>query len=202
VIAEVREEFENRLGRGRDGGGRFDLRRGFAHDMNVSLRAVGTEAFESIAGRIDYPMFIATTVAGDGERSGCLVGFTTQCSINPARYLVCISDKNHTYRVVQRAKSMAVHLVPENGDEIAALFGGETEDATDKFEQCAWHAGPDGLPLIDVCPNWFAGRILDRVPLGDHVGHVLDPFAGQDPAPELGWYPFSRAKGIEPGHEA
>ncbi len=52
------------------------------------------------------------------------------------------------------------------------------------------------------CPNWFAGRILDRVPLGDHVGHVLDPFAGEDPAPELGWYPFSRAKQIEPGHEA
>jgi flavin reductase (DIM6/NTAB) family NADH-FMN oxidoreductase RutF len=163
---------------------------------------VATEAFDSIVARIDYPMFIATTVAADGERSGCLVGFTTQCSIDPARYLVCISDKNHTYRVVQRADAMALHLVPEDGDEVAALFGGETEDATDKFEQCAWHPGPGGLPLIDVCPNWFAGRILDRVPLGDHVGHVLDPFAGEDPAPELGWYPFSRAKGIEPGHEA
>jgi flavin reductase (DIM6/NTAB) family NADH-FMN oxidoreductase RutF len=163
---------------------------------------VGTEAFESIVARIDYPMLIATTVAADGELSGCLVGFATQCTIDPARYLICISDKNHTYRVLQRADSLAVHLVPENEDEIAALFGGETDDSTDKFERCAWHPGPGGLPLIDVCPNWFAGHILERIPLGDHVGHVLDPFAGEDPAPELGWYPFSRAKEIEPGHEA
>jgi flavin reductase (DIM6/NTAB) family NADH-FMN oxidoreductase RutF len=163
---------------------------------------VGTEAFESIVGRIDYPMLIVTTAAADGELSGCLVGFATQCSIDPARYLVCISDKNHTYRVLQRADALAVHLVPENGNRIAAVFGGETEDLTDKFEQCAWHPGPGGLPLLDACPNWFAGRILDRFRLGDHVGHLLEPFAGEDPAPELGWFPFSRAKEIEPGHEA
>jgi flavin reductase (DIM6/NTAB) family NADH-FMN oxidoreductase RutF len=163
---------------------------------------VGTEAFDSIVDRIDYPMLIVTTVAVDGERSGCLVGFTTQCSIDPARYLVCISDKNHTYRVIQRADSVAVHVVPENGDRIAALFGGETEDTTDKFEQCEWHPGPGGLPLIDGCPSWFAGRILDRIPLGDHVGHLLEPFAGEDPAAELGWYAFSEAKQIDPGHEA
>jgi flavin reductase (DIM6/NTAB) family NADH-FMN oxidoreductase RutF len=162
---------------------------------------VGAQAFESIVGRIDYPMFVVTTVA-NGERSGCLVGFATQCSIDPARYLVCVSDKNHTYRVLQQADAMAVHLVPEDAEQIVRLFGGETADATDKFERCAWHPGPHGLPLLDECPNWFAGRILDRVRLGDHVGHVLEPFAGRDPASDRGWYPFSRAKEIEPGHEA
>jgi flavin reductase (DIM6/NTAB) family NADH-FMN oxidoreductase RutF len=162
---------------------------------------VATGAFDSIVGRIDYPMFVVTTVA-DGERSGCLVGFATQCSIDPARYLVCVSDKNHTYRVLKRAGSMAVHLVPADAGRIVALFGGETGDETDKFERCAWHAGPGGLPLLDECPNWFAGHILDRIRLGDHVGHVLDPFEGEDPAQEPGWYPFSRAKEIEPGHEA
>lgn len=162
---------------------------------------MGTEAFESIVGRIDYPMLVVTTVAA-GERSGCLVGFATQCSIDPARYLVCISDQNRTYRVLERADSMAVHLVPEDGDRIARLFGGETGDETDKFERCVWRPGPGELPLLDECSNWFAGRILDRVRLGDHVGHVLDPFAGEDPAQDRGWYPFSRAKAIEPGHDA
>jgi flavin reductase (DIM6/NTAB) family NADH-FMN oxidoreductase RutF len=52
-----------------------------------------------------------------------------------------------------------------------------------------------------VCPGWFAGRILERVPLGDHVGHLIEPFAGEDPG-EGGWFPFSRAKEIEPGHAA
>jgi flavin reductase (DIM6/NTAB) family NADH-FMN oxidoreductase RutF len=161
---------------------------------------VGTEAFESIAGRLDYPMFVVTTAAGE-ERSGCLVGFATQCSIDPARFLVCISDKNHTYRVLQRVEAMAVHLVPEDAAHIAELFGGETGDETDKFARCEWRPGPEGLPLLVDCPSWFAGRIVDRMPLGDHVGHVIDPFAGED-AGRGGWFPFSRAKDIAPGHEA
>jgi flavin reductase (DIM6/NTAB) family NADH-FMN oxidoreductase RutF len=147
-------------------------------------------------------MLAVTTVSADGQRSGCLVGFATQCSIDPARCLVCISDKNRTYRVLRTASAMALHLVPESGGHIAELFGSETEDETDKFARVAWRPGPEGLPLLDDCPGWFGGRILDRVRLGDHVGHVIEPFGGEDPVQEGGWFPFSRAKRLEPGHEA
>ena len=68
--------------------------------------------FTSLMGELDYPMFIVTTVAGDGERSGCLIGFATQISIDPPRFLVGLSEKNHTYRVAQRAEHIAVHFVP------------------------------------------------------------------------------------------
>jgi flavin reductase (DIM6/NTAB) family NADH-FMN oxidoreductase RutF len=161
---------------------------------------VGDEAFQSLVARLDYPMFVVTTVAG-GERAGCLVGFATQCSIDPPRFLACISDKNRTYRVLQRASAMAVHLVPEAAGEIVELFGGETGDEADKFASCEWSPGPDGLPLLADCPSWFAGRIVERLPVGDHVAHVLEPYAGEDPG-QGGWFPFSRAKLIEPGHEA
>jgi flavin reductase (DIM6/NTAB) family NADH-FMN oxidoreductase RutF len=161
---------------------------------------VGTEAFESIVGRLEYPMFVVTTATAT-DRAGCLVGFAAQCSIDPPRFLACISDKNRTYRVLQQAEAMAVHLVPEHADHIAELFGGETGDDTDKFARCEWRPGPEGLPLLADCPSWFAGRILERHRLGDHVGHVLEPFAGEDPGGG-GWFSFSRAKHIAPGHEA
>jgi flavin reductase (DIM6/NTAB) family NADH-FMN oxidoreductase RutF len=163
----------------------------------------GADAFEAIVGRIDYPMFVVTTAAGD-ERAGCLVGFAAQGSIHPPRFLVGISDKNRTYRVLQRASAMAVHLVPDDAAAIVELFGGETGDEADKFARCSWRNGPEGLPLLDDCPSWFAGRILERVRLGDHVGHLLEPFAGDDPADaaDRGWFPFSRAKQIDPGHQA
>jgi flavin reductase (DIM6/NTAB) family NADH-FMN oxidoreductase RutF len=159
------------------------------------------EAFDALVGALDYPMFIATTAAG-GERSGCLVGFATQCSIDPARFVVCISDKNRTHRVIERgAGAVAVHVVPAGAGELVELFGGETGDDEDKFDRCDWSEGPEGLPLLADCPSWFAGRIVDSVPLGDHVGHVLEPFDGRadydGPA-----FPFSRAKRVEPGHEA
>jgi flavin reductase (DIM6/NTAB) family NADH-FMN oxidoreductase RutF len=160
---------------------------------------VATGAFDSIVGRLDYPMFVVTTATAT-ERAGCLVGFAAQCSISPSRFLVCISDKNHTYRTLQEADAMAVHLVPEHAGHIAELFGSETGDETDKFARCEWAPGPEGLPLLADCPTWFAGRILDRFRLGDHVGHLLEPFAGHDAGDP--WFPFSRAKEIEPGHEA
>ena len=158
-------------------------------------------AFEEIVGRLDHPMLIVTTAAA-GERAGCLVGFATQCSIDPARFLVCVSDKNRTHRVLREgADALAVHVVPAGAGDLVELFGGETGDDSDKFARCEWSEGPAGLPLLERCPSWFAGRIVERVPLGDHVGHVVEPFdgrAGYDgPA-----FPFSRAKSVEPGHEA
>jgi flavin reductase (DIM6/NTAB) family NADH-FMN oxidoreductase RutF len=158
-------------------------------------------AFEQIAARLDYPMLIATTAAG-GERAGCLVGFATQCGIDPPRFLVCISDKNRTHRVLDRgASAIVVHVVPAGAGDLVELFGGETGDEEDKFARAEWNEGPVGIPVLELCRSWFAGRIVDRVVLGDHVGRVLEPFDGRadydGPA-----FPFSRAKSVEPGHEA
>ena len=113
------------------------------------------EKFQKLVAQLDYPMFIATVATGE-ERAGCLIGFATQCSIHPPRFLAGISDKNHTHRVAQRAVAMGIHLVPEEATELAELFGGETGDEVDKFERCSWRPGPEGVPLLDDCPNRFA----------------------------------------------
>jgi flavin reductase (DIM6/NTAB) family NADH-FMN oxidoreductase RutF len=157
------------------------------------------ETFQRLVAQLDYPMFIATVAAGD-ERAGCLIGFSTQCSIHPARFLAGISDKTRTNRVAQDAGSMAVHLVPEHATELAELFGGETGDDLDKFERCDWRPGPEDVPLLDGCPNRFVGRIVERVDFGDHEGMVLEPFFAEED-PDGGQLGFHRAKRIDPGHE-
>ena len=167
-------------------------------DASVNYPEVA-DPFSTIVGRLDYPMFIVT-VAGR-EPAGCLVGFATQCSIDPPRFLVCLSEKNRTCRVAGAADALAVHFVPAAAEELAELFGGRSGDEVDKFARCEWHEGPAGLPILDRCPSWFAGRILERRRLGDHVGHLIEPFAGE--AAHSGRaFPFSRAKHVEPGHEA
>lgn len=158
------------------------------------------ETFQQLVAQLDYPMFIAT-VAADGERAGCLIGFATQCSIDPPRFLAGISDKNRTHRVARGAAAVAIHLVPEDATELAELFGGETGDELDKFERCSWQPGPDGVPLLDDCPNRFVGRILERIDFGDHTGLVLEPFLAEAEESEE-QLKFHRAKRIDPGHEA
>jgi flavin reductase (DIM6/NTAB) family NADH-FMN oxidoreductase RutF len=149
---------------------------------------------------IDYPMYIVTVAAG-GRRAGCLVGFTTQCSIDPPRFLVCISVENHTFRVARTARVMVVHLVPEDASDLAELFGSETGDRVDKFAQCEWSPGPDGTPVLDGCPNWFGARVLQRVPAGDHWAYLLEPFTAGS-GPDADAFTFHRARRIDPGHPA
>jgi flavin reductase (DIM6/NTAB) family NADH-FMN oxidoreductase RutF len=156
------------------------------------------DPFLQICGTLDGPMVIVT--ANDGrERSGCLVGFSTQCSIDPRRWLVCISKLNHTLGVAQRAPTLAIHLLREDQLPLARLFGGTTEDVADKFAHCAWRDGPDGVPLLDGC-DWVAGEVLQRIDTGDHVAHIVAVrHSGQQhaPAPQLG---FQLAKTIDAGH--
>ncbi len=157
--------------------------------------------FNRLVGDLDYPMFIATARSAAGVRAGCLVGFATQCSIDPSRFLMCISKANHTYRVAQGADALGVHFVPSSATALAELFGGRTGDQIDKFAGCEWRDGPRGVPILSECRNWFVGAVLHRLPLGDHVGFLLDPVEVQIETPQP-QFTFHRARRIDPGHEA
>jgi flavin reductase (DIM6/NTAB) family NADH-FMN oxidoreductase RutF len=156
--------------------------------------------FPKLVAELDYPMFVVTAAAGD-RRAGCLVGFTTQTSIHPQRFLACISRKNHTYAVACDADVLVVHLLSRapRERELAELFGAETGDHVDKFARTAWQPGPNGVPLLDDLPNRFVGRVLDRIDLGDHVGFLLEPVEVEK-GEELDGLGFQDVRGIEPGH--
>ena len=160
-----------------------------------------TQPFEKVVSLLDYPMFVVTTRVDD-DRAGCLVGFTSQTSIHPPRFLVGLSKRNHTYRVAQRASHLVVHLLERRHAELARLFGSETGDRTDKFARCEWHSGPHGLPVLDDAAGWFAGQVLDRHELGDHVGFLLEPVAGDAPDAFEQLVTFADVRDLEPGHDA
>ena len=161
----------------------------------------GSTAFDQLVGLLDYPMFVVTTRA-DGELAGCLVGFTSQVSISPPRFLVWLSKRNHTYRVARGATHLAVHLLPRRARALASLFGSETGDRTNKFHRCGWETGPEGLPVLSDAIGWFAGRILDQFDVGDHVGFLLDPVAGHAPERFDTLVTFSDVRDLAPGHQA
>lgn len=149
---------------------------------------------------LDYPMFIVTTAHGT-RRAGCLVGFTTQVSIDPPRLLVCLSVNNHTHHVAQRASTLAVHALSSDQRNLAELFGSATGDEIDKFARCEWRPGPGAVPLLSGSPRWMAGRILDRIALGDHFGYLLEPLATHrdQNGPVL---TFHDVRHLTPGHQA
>ncbi|MCQ4120575.1 flavin reductase family protein [Rhodococcus tibetensis] len=159
------------------------------------------QAFEDVVALLNYPMFVVTT-RWEEQLSGCLVGFASQVSINPPRFLVGLSNKNHTYGVAVNAEHLAVHLLTKEHRALATLFGEQTGDDIDKFAQCEWRAGPNGLPILDSSSAWFSGRILERLELGDHVAFLLAPETGSAPDNLGELITFSDVRDLEPGHEA
>jgi flavin reductase (DIM6/NTAB) family NADH-FMN oxidoreductase RutF len=158
-----------------------------------------SDQFADLMAKLDQSMVIVTTLAGD-DHAGCLVGFHSQSSIDPPRYVVWISQANHTHEVAQRASVFAVHLVPSDRRDLAELFGGVTSDELDKLERCAWSPGPDGVPLLNGCPDRFVGRRVEWLDAdGDHGGIVLEPTVvhtdGEGP-----WLRLADVVDIDAGH--
>jgi flavin reductase (DIM6/NTAB) family NADH-FMN oxidoreductase RutF len=162
---------------------------------------VGAAGFDQLMGGLDQPMVILTA-ASAGVRSGCLVGFHGQSAITPPRYAVWLSKANHTYRIGALADTFTVHFLHADQHALAELFGSRTGDDVDKFEQCAWTPGPDGVPLLDECPDRFTGRRQAWLDAGaDHVCLLLEPI-DVEVSGRHDWLTLHDVDDVEPGHAA
>lgn len=164
------------------------------------MRCLTTEECDAFVEGLDYPLFVVTAGSA-GQADGCLVGFATQASIDPPRFLVCLSRQNRTYRIARGSEFLAVHVLAPDQHDLAERFGGESGDDVDKLATVAWRPGPGGVPLLEQLPRVLVGRVLERFVLGDHVGHLLQPVEveadGSEPALML-----HDADDVEAGHSA
>lgn len=157
--------------------------------------------FDAVSDVLDYPMFVVTT-AHDGRAAGCLVGFATQVSIDPPRFVVGLSNKNHTHRVALDATRLVVHLLDAESTGVARLFGESTGDEVDKFAKCSWQPGQDDVPILDDAPAWFGGSVHERVPAGDHTMFFLDVDAAELRRRPDRLLRLSDVDDFDPGHDA
>lgn len=159
--------------------------------------------FADFTDAVDGPMYVVTVASG-GQRAGCLVGFASQCSIDPPRFVVWLSVANRTYRIAREAEYLTVHLLHQEDRASAELFGGETGDRVDKFAEADWHPGEAGSPVLDRLSTWFTGRIEAQVEGGDHVGFLLAPVAVGPPTagPPPPLLRFREVRDLDPGHPA
>jgi flavin reductase (DIM6/NTAB) family NADH-FMN oxidoreductase RutF len=159
------------------------------------------EAVNSFTDRVDHPLMVVTVADRLGSPSGCLAGFVTQCSIQPPRFLVCISKLNHTYFVAEQARYLALHLLGEDQTELASLFGEWSGDVICKFDRIGWHRGSKGAPLLNDCAAWLEGVVLDRFSVGDHEAFLMGPVSGGSGRSD-GILTIKGAPDFDPGHPA
>ena len=160
------------------------------------------EAYDALVAEADATL-VVVTAAYRGERAGCLVGFQSQCSIEPARHAIWLSKANHTCRVALQATHLGVHFLDRADYELARRFGEQTGDEVDKFEGWETIEGPHGVPLLAACPDRLVGRRRTSMDDGsDHVCFVVEPVDVQRARPERVPLRLADASDLTPGHAA
>jgi flavin reductase (DIM6/NTAB) family NADH-FMN oxidoreductase RutF len=108
------------------------------------------------------------------------VGFTatslTSVAAEPPLLSFGISTGSSSWPTVAAAPYVGVHILGEHQQELAGVFA---RTGADRFGPAtAWSRGPGGVPLLDGVRAWLVGRIVGRVPAGDHRIVVAQAVAG------------------------
>jgi flavin reductase (DIM6/NTAB) family NADH-FMN oxidoreductase RutF len=151
--------------------------------------------------RVDFPYYLLTARTPEGEMSGCLAGFVTQCSIDPPNFVACISRLNHTLGVAVHALAMGLHLLGEDQVGMARLFGEKTGDEVDKFAEVDWRIGPTGAPLLADVSLALEGTILGHFSVGDHEAFLVRAVRAVA-GPGSGLLTHRTSPRLHPGHPA
>lgn len=161
---------------------------------------------DAISERLSYPM-LAVAAAHAGERDACLVGFATQISIDPWRYLVGLSHRNRTFDLAAASSHLAVHFLSDDQHELARVLGSTSahdDPEKERFLADLWDDADDtgdetAVSRLAPCRSWFVGRVVARHPCGDHWAFVLEPVAWSGADPRFRQLDYQQVRDLEAG---
>ncbi|MCQ0091608.1 flavin reductase family protein [Roseovarius sp. M141] len=122
---------------------------------------------------------VVTTRQADGTPRGFTANSFASVSLDPPLLLVCIAKTALSCDIFAAADHFAVNILAEDQKAVSGLFASR---AADKFDQSAWHAGPQDVPLLDGVLSSFACARHNLVDAGDHlvlIGRVISFEAAQ-----------------------
>lgn len=98
-------------------------------------------------------------------------GLTTNAfcslSLDPMLVLVCLDLESRTLAAVREHERLAVNVLARGQHDLAVRFAGKSSHA-EKFADVPWHEEA-GVPVLDGCVAWVAGRVRELIPGGDHT---------------------------------
>ena len=122
-------------------------------------------------GRFGTGVTIVTALA-DGQPIGITVNSFASVSLDPALVLWSVAKASARYPYFESAQHYAIHVLDQNQTSLASLFARDAQC----FDQCDWHAGTNGIPLIEGTVARFECEKLSSHDGGDHaivVGRVV-----------------------------
>lgn len=147
--------------------------------LPVSQPPTATAGFDSTAFRAVFRRHaagVAVITAAGSRPAGFTATSLTSVSAEPPLLSFGISSTGSAWHAIAEAAHVGVHLLGEHQEEVAATFA---RSGADRFAPpTAWGPGPYGVPLLADVQGWLVGRVLARIPAGDHRIVVAQAVAG------------------------
>jgi 3-hydroxy-9,10-secoandrosta-1,3,5(10)-triene-9,17-dione monooxygenase reductase component len=91
----------------------------------------------------------------------------TSLSLDPPLMVVCFAQTARTLAAVRHSGVFGVHFLAHDQEDLAARFASKMPEAG-KFKGLEWEQR-GGVPALGGCLAWFACRVRDLLPGGDHL---------------------------------
>ncbi|TDL38827.1 flavin reductase [Arthrobacter nitrophenolicus] len=115
---------------------------------------------------------VVTTVDDEGKPRGLAANSYASISLDPPLVLVCVQKTSSTYSALFQSSHLGINILSNEQLGTVRTFASK---APDKFADLEWHAGPNGVPLIDGSSASLEAEIKERFQAKTHtifVGRV------------------------------
>lgn len=139
-------------------------------------------ALRDALGNFATGITVITALDEYGTPQGMTANSFSSVSLEPPLVSWCVGRESRLFDLFQKTSHFAVNILTTEQEKASQLFA---SPADDKFEHIEWHAGLNGLPLLDGSPCQFQCEIEHRYSGGDHtilIGRVLE-FANDPMSP-------------------
>ncbi|MFF0451585.1 flavin reductase family protein [Streptomyces sp. NPDC004609] len=127
----------------------------------------------------------AAGVAVITARGQVPVGFTAtslaSVAAEPPLISFGVGTASFSWQVIARTEHVGVHILGEHQGDLAARFATR---GVDRFAPpTRWRGGTEGVPVLDGVLAWMVGRVVSRIPAGDHHLVIAEVVEGDSTGP-------------------
>jgi len=134
---------------------------------------------------IPYGIYVMTAKGADGALTAATVNWVTQTAFAPPLIVVGVKTDSGSYAAVKASKQFTLNVLGKGQQGAAFAFFKPAVDEDGKLSGEAYHAGANGLPILDSAPGALECAVREIVELGDHhivVAEVTEAHVQKAPA--------------------
>jgi flavin reductase (DIM6/NTAB) family NADH-FMN oxidoreductase RutF len=127
---------------------------------------ITTEQFRSACSKFPTGVTVTTVCGVNGEPYGITVSSFTSVSLNPPLVLVCIDQRSQMCTHLKVHEHFGINILGEQQRDLSVRFSKSWEH---RFANVPWYPGPSGAPLLFEVAATLECRVVDIMPIGDHI---------------------------------